>query len=72
MRQYLTSLFLCGHTTIFFYLLHYIAQVATTLLVAGSTLPLWIPGQTLFASTRSYPGLVQSLTVQWLVPINAQ
>jgi len=29
-------------------------QVATTLLVAGPTLTLWIPGQTLFASTSSY------------------
>ena len=32
-----------------------------------------IPGQTLFASTssRSYSSLVQSLPVQWLIPINA-
>ena len=29
-------------------------QVATTLLVVGFTLTLWIPGQTVFASTSSY------------------
>jgi len=46
-------------------------QVATALLVAGPTLTLWIPGQTLFKSTSSYSSLVQSLPVQWLVPINA-
>ena len=47
-------------------------QVATTLLLAGPTLTLWIPEQTLFASTSSYPSLVQSLPVQWLIPINVQ
>ena len=35
-------------------------QVATALLVAGSTLILWIPWQTLFASTRLYSSIVQS------------
>jgi len=34
--------------------------VATTLLVAGSTLSFWIPRQTLFASTSSYSSVVQS------------
>ena len=29
-------------------------------------------GKTLFAFTSSYPSLIQSLPVQWLVPINAQ
>jgi len=46
--------------------------VATALLIAGSTQTLWIPGQTLFASTSSYSSLVQSQPVQWLIPINAQ
>jgi len=46
-------------------------QVATALLVADSTLTLWIPGQTLLASTSSYSSLVRSLPVQWFVPINA-
>ena len=32
-------------------------QVATTLLVAGSTLTFWIP---VFASTSSYPSIVQN------------
>ena len=45
--------------------------MATALLVAGPTLTLWIPGQTLFASTSSYSSLDQSLPVQWLFPINA-
>jgi len=45
--------------------------VATALLVAGPTLTLWIPGQTLLASTSSYSSLVRSLPVQWFVPINA-
>jgi len=36
-------------------------QVATTLLVAGPTLTLWIPGQIVFASTISYSSLVQML-----------
>jgi len=34
--------------------------VATTLLVAGYTLTLWIPWQTLFVSTSSYSSVVQS------------
>ena len=38
-------------------------QVATTLLVAGPTLTLWIPRQTPFVSTSLYLGLVQSLPV---------
>jgi len=38
--------------------------VATALLVAGSTLTLWIPGQTLFASTSSYSNLIQNLPAQ--------
>ena len=36
---------------------HYNVQVAPTLLVAGPTLTLWIPEQTLFASTSSYSAL---------------
>ena len=40
--------------------LHYLHQVATTLLVAGSTLAFWIPWQTSFASTSSYLSVVQS------------
>ena len=35
-------------------------QVATALLVAGSTLTFWIPWQTWFASTSSYSSIVQS------------
>ena len=42
---------------------HLVLQVATTLLVAGPTLTLWIPGQTLFASTSSYSRLVQRLAL---------
>jgi len=38
-------------------------QVATTLLVAGPTLTLWIPGQTLFTSTSSYSA---GSLVKWL------
>ena len=53
--------------------------VATALLVAGLTLTLWMPGQTLFASTSSCSGLVQRLPAAcimqvanlWLIPINA-
>jgi len=37
-------------------------QVATTLLVAGSTLTFWIPWQTQCASTSSYSSVVQSAT----------
>jgi len=40
-----------------------LSQMATALLVAGPTLTLWKPGQTLFASTRSYSSLVQRLPV---------
>jgi len=46
-----------------FYFLPYSSGNRTP--VAGPTLTLWIPGQTLFASTSSYPSLVQSLPVQW-------
>ena len=46
--------------------------MAIALLVAGPAQTLWIPGQTLFASTSSYSSLVQSQPVQSLVPINAQ
>jgi len=35
-------------------------QVATALLVAGSTLTFWIPWQTLFASTSLYSSIAQS------------
>ena len=35
-------------------------QVATALLVAGSTLTFWIPWQTPFSSTRLYSNVVQS------------
>ena len=35
-------------------------QVATALLVAGTTLTVWIPWQTSFASTSSYSSVVQS------------
>ena len=38
----------------------YYYQVAAALLVAGPTLTFWIPWQTLFASTSSYPSVVQS------------
>jgi len=31
-----------------------LVQLANALLVAGPTLTLWIPGQTVFASTSSY------------------
>jgi len=37
------------------------AQVATTLLVAGSTLAFWIPWRTPFVSTSSYSSVVQSV-----------
>jgi len=36
-------------------------QVATTLLVSGPTLTLWIPGHTLFASTSLYSSLIQRM-----------
>ena len=42
--------------TLFFHLL----QVATALLVAGSTLTFWIPWQTPFTSTSSRSNVVQS------------
>jgi len=51
--------------------------VATTLLVAGLTLTLWMTEQTLFAPTNSHSSLVQRLPVQFykaslrLVPNNA-
>jgi len=35
-------------------------QVATALLIAGSTLTFWIPWQTPFAYTSSYSSVVQS------------
>ena len=53
-----------------FYLLSF--QVATALLVAGSTLTFWIPWQTSFASTSSYSSVIESLgcsyncTCMWL------
>ena len=43
--------------------------MATALLVAGPTLPFWIPWQTRFAFTYSYSSVVQSARL--LVPINA-
>jgi len=39
-------------------LFQFMKWVATALLVAGSTLTFWIPGQTLFASTSSYSSVV--------------
>ena len=47
----------------------YAFQVATALLVAGSTLTFWIPWQTHFASASSYSSVVQSARL--LVLINA-
>jgi len=44
---------------LFIYII-YINQVATALLVAGSTLTFWIPWQTSLASTSSYSSVVQS------------
>ena len=40
-----------------------IFQVATTLLVAGPTLTLWIPGQIPFPSTSSCSSLIHRLPV---------
>jgi len=40
-------------------------QVATALLVAGSTLTFWIPWQTSFASTSSYSSVIQSATYSY-------
>jgi len=55
---------LCANlTTLFLYFLYFLLifyQVATPLLVAGSTLTFWIPWQTLFASTSLYSSVVQS------------
>jgi len=50
-------------------------QVATALLVADLSVTLWIPGQTLFASSSSYSKAVCINYVGgslWLIPINAQ
>ena len=41
-------------------IIYYLLQVATALLVAGSTLTFWIPWQTSFASTSSCSSVVQS------------
>ena len=43
--------------------------IATALLVAGLTLTLWMPGQTLFASTSSYSGLVQRLPADCIMQV---
>ena len=44
----------------FIQLFNYIVQVATALLVAGSTLTFWILSRTSFAFTSSYSSVVQS------------
>ena len=54
----------------FVFFLFLLLQVATALLVAGSTLTFWIPWQTPFASTSSYSSVVPPANL-WLVPINA-
>jgi len=64
----------CQTAKIFSFLL---LQVATILLVAGSTLTLWIPGQTVFASTSLYSSCVRGCLYNagsslWLIPINVQ
>ena len=46
-----------------FQVLYTCYQVATALLVAGLTPTLWIPGQTLFASSILYSSLAQRLPV---------
>jgi len=48
---------------LFSYLFCFFLQVATALLVAGSTLTFWIPWQTPFASTSSYSSVVQSASL---------
>ena len=51
----------CELWSYLFTVINYITQVATALLVAGSTLTFWIPWQTPFASTSSsYSTVVQS------------
>jgi len=53
-------------------------EMATTLLVAGLTLTLWMTGQMPFAAASSNPSLVQMLPICFyaaslrLVPINAR
>jgi len=68
----------CGSYFLYAEISHFL-PVATAFLVAGLTLTLWMPGQTLFASTSSYSGLVQRLPAAcimqvaslWLIPVNS-
>ena len=68
------SLIICSH--IYSFSFNYknevhLTQVATALLVAGPTLTMWIPGQTVCIHQLVLKHF-QTLPVQWLVLINAQ
>ena len=58
------ALFVCLLVSLFFVRLWSLLQVATALLVAGSTLTFWTPWQTSFTFTSSYSSIVQSA---WLL-----